>query len=193
MFRAWPLVVLTALLGGCKAAKLAQLEEGRQLRREPSGAGGSPVIVVGIDGIDRSLLYALLQGGSLPGLAALLGDGRHVYLDEDLISVLPSSSIPAWASLWTGEPPAENGAPGNEVWIRERRELAALAPATFDPSASMFELYAGEYGDSVLEVPTLWERLRAGIKPMYPMEDHVVMLSHLYGELIAERSPARAG
>src|SRR5688572_21834172 len=57
------LVVLAALLGSCKASKLARLDEGRQLRAEASGAGGSPVVVIGIDGIDRSMLYALLWSG----------------------------------------------------------------------------------------------------------------------------------
>ena len=41
--------------------------------------------------------------------------------------------------------------------------------------------------------PALWDRLRAGIRPMYSMETHVAVLSGLYAELLAEKRAAYAG
>jgi glycosyltransferase involved in cell wall biosynthesis len=38
-----------------------------------------------------------------------------------------------------------------------------------------------------VEAPGLWERLRAGIRPVHRMDDHVVWLSSLYRELMSER------
>jgi hypothetical protein len=160
MSRAAVLVLLMALLWGCKAAKLARVGESEQLRPEGSGAGGSPVVVIAIDGVDRDLLYELVRGGHLPGLAALLGEQGHAHFDDGVLSVLPSSTIPAWASLWTGARPAEHGVTGNELWIREREEYAAPAPVMLDSTDSVVGLYAEGYANELLEVPTVWERLR---------------------------------
>jgi glycosyltransferase involved in cell wall biosynthesis len=43
------------------------------------------------------------------------------------------------------------------------------------------------------ETPGLWERLRSGIEPIYPMQAHVETLSGLYRDLLAKRVIAHAG
>jgi glycosyltransferase involved in cell wall biosynthesis len=42
------------------------------------------------------------------------------------------------------------------------------------------------------ETPDLWERLRGGIRPIYPMDEHVRELSSLYGELMSARVATHA-
>jgi glycosyltransferase involved in cell wall biosynthesis len=39
-----------------------------------------------------------------------------------------------------------------------------------------------------VSVPGLWERLRAGIPPVYRMEDHIAQLTDIYTTVLAERS-----
>src|SRR5688572_11707121 len=155
------LLALAVPLCACRAAKLAQVGEAEQLRPEGTGAGGAPVVVIAIDGVGRDLLYEMVRGGHLPGLAALLGEPGRAWFAPDLLSVLPAATGPAWAAIWTGARPAENGVTGNEIWIRERQELAAPAPVMVDSTDALVALYAEGAADDLLEVPTVWERLRA--------------------------------
>jgi glycosyltransferase involved in cell wall biosynthesis len=41
---------------------------------------------------------------------------------------------------------------------------------------------------TAVRTPGLWERLRAGIPPVYPMDQHVASLTGVYNELIARRA-----
>jgi glycosyltransferase involved in cell wall biosynthesis len=44
-----------------------------------------------------------------------------------------------------------------------------------------------------IRTPGLWEQLRAGIRPVYPMADHVAALESLYGALLHKREVAHVG
>ena len=83
-----------------------------------------PVLVSPSTASSRDLLYEMPRAGELPNLAALLGgDGfAHAYFDDSLVTTLPSTTMPAWVSAFTGVAPAEHGVTGNEYFIRERRE-----------------------------------------------------------------------
>jgi hypothetical protein len=119
------------------------------------------LLIIAVDGIDRDLIYDMLRAGELPGFSALLGgEGlTHAHLDETMLSVLPSLTIPAWSTIFSGVVPAVHGVSGNEFFIREERRLAAPAPATFpDPEpvvANFLEGYAG----SLIAVPTVYEQM----------------------------------
>jgi glycosyltransferase involved in cell wall biosynthesis len=41
--------------------------------------------------------------------------------------------------------------------------------------------------------PGLWEQLRAAIRPVYRMEEHVTALESLYGALLGKREVANVG
>ena len=85
-----------ALAAGCSTsdemAKLAATGNVRELRHGADhvaarGKRHPPLLILGIDGMKRDVLYELLDSGQLPGLESLLG-GRgsgglqHAYLDR---------------------------------------------------------------------------------------------------------------
>jgi len=63
----------------------------------------SKIIIIGIDGLDPFLLYRWKD--DLPNLGNLFKDVSEITID----STFPPDSICAWASIYTGENPAEHG------------------------------------------------------------------------------------
>jgi hypothetical protein len=181
--RLMPLVA-TAALAACSAneVKLAMSSD-QVLRARPHGAPQSspahdPILIVALDGMSRDLLYDMLRRGELPNTAALLGgDGlAHAYLAPNVLSTLPSLSLPAWVSAMTGYTPAEHGVAGNEYFIRERRELAAPSPISFHDTNATLSVYTDHYVDKLIEVPTVYERLRE----REPAIEIWVMANHVF-------------
>ncbi len=166
-------VLLTVLACSCATAKVANLlvmGASRQLRTRPGGAApNSPdkpgVLIIALDGIERTLLYDLLKQGKLPGLAALLGGSEgsyaHAHFDETLLSTMPSSTLAAWTTTMTGVPPAQHGVTGNEFFIRETRRMGAPAPVSFSDSSPTISVYTDNYLATLTDAPTVYERLRA--------------------------------
>jgi predicted AlkP superfamily pyrophosphatase or phosphodiesterase len=156
---------------GKEVATLAVSGESRDLRdgKTPRSAlteRRSRLLVIAIDGVERALLYDMLRTGELPGLSALVGGTGgggfpHAAFAEDVLAVLPSSTIPGWASLFTGVPPAVHGLVNNEVFIRDRKELAAPAPVSFKDVTPALQCYTEDYADNLLDVPTIYEQMRA--------------------------------
>ncbi len=162
-------LLLVASSSGCTAATYVSQGQRRELR--PPGVRSSEVderpklLILAIDGIDRKLIYDMLRGGQLPHLAEILGgqeDGRfpHAHFDETVLSVLPSCTLPAWASVFSGVPPSEHGVTGNEFFLRESLTLAAPAPTTFDETEPSLRVYTTGYANRLLAVPSVYERLR---------------------------------
>jgi hypothetical protein len=162
-------LALALALGGCGAMQLMADGDARDLRRglEPATPTGAPtVLIIALDGVGRGLLYGMLARGELPELAGLLGGSGegglpHAHLDDTVLSVLPSSTLAAWASVFTGAPPAVHGVAGNEYFVREERRLAAPAPVSVSSTAPVIATYAEGYVNALIAVPTLYERLRA--------------------------------
>jgi hypothetical protein len=129
----------------------------------PVPAGEPTVLVLALDGVPREMLYRSLRARELPRLAELLGgaDLAHAHLDDTVLSTLPSSTIAAWATIFTGEPPAVHGVAGNEYFVREERRFAAPAPVSIATIEPVLQIYAEGYANDLLAVPTLYERLRA--------------------------------
>jgi hypothetical protein len=138
------------------------------LRKRPAGArpnapGTPPVLVLALDGVSRDLLYDMLRSGKLPKLAALLGGDHfaHAYFDDTLLSTLPSSTMAAWTTAFTGVAPAVHGVTGNEFFVRETRTFACPAPVSFADSVPTIEIYTDDAIDKLIDAPTVYERLRA--------------------------------
>jgi hypothetical protein len=152
---------------GGKLIKMTWIGRSRELRAEHGApAGGHPgLLIVGLDGMKRDVLYDLLNAGGLPGLTSLLG-GRdaggfpHAYLSRAMIAGLPSVTTVGWAAIFSGLPPAANGITGNEFFIREERRFAAPIPGTFTDREPRLATYTDDYANDLLQVPTLYERLR---------------------------------
>jgi hypothetical protein len=139
-----------------------------RLREEaaPAPTPGRPgLLVLGLDGVPRELLYTLLREGRLPGLERLLG-GRvgaelpHAHLSPSLLSVLPASSVPGWGSVFTGAPPGEHGAVGNEFFIREEDRFVGFIPLGYEDLSVVLAMYTEGTLGAELAVPTVYQRLR---------------------------------
>jgi len=142
-------------------------ELSRQGTAPPSHNPRAPqALVLAIDGVDRGLLYGMLERGELPQLAGLLGarDAEgflHAHLDDRVLSPMPTSTMSAWATAFTGEPPGVHGVAGNEYFIRDQRRFAAPAPVSFLDPSPVVETYTKHYSDRLLRVPTVYQRLKA--------------------------------
>jgi len=129
---------------GCagKVWKLVVGGNAHELRKRlanvaPNSPNHPGLLILALDGVDRALLYDMVRKGDLPALGALLGGGErgefpHAYFNSTLLSTLPSTTMAAWVTAFTGVGPAEHGVAGNEFFIREERRFAAPAPATFN-------------------------------------------------------------
>jgi hypothetical protein len=173
---AWAASVCALITGstGCGAAvQLGDVVvhgDTRELRQRgkeaPVSSPDKPaLLILALDGVDRSLLYGLLRAGELPNLGALLGGDHdrfpHAHLDETLLSTLPSSTLAAWTTAMTGVTPAEHGIAGNEFFVRETCTLAAPAPVTFTDSEPTLAIYTKDYLGAFRSAPTVYERMRA--------------------------------
>jgi hypothetical protein len=146
-------VVLMAILhvGGVRLADIGHLlSEGaiRELRSElrPARAEGPRVLVFAIDGVGDSEMRQAIRAGRLPRIATLVGESdtdsevwQYAYAPRGALSILPSTTYAAWTAVFTGEPVATAGVPGNEWFDRATRQFVAPAPVSFS-----------EYGDAVL-------------------------------------------
>jgi hypothetical protein len=173
MRRVSAVIITIVLMNGCVVVhkmKLVATGGSRSLRERPAGtAPNSPalpgLLILALDGIDRSLLYAMLGAGELPAIATLLGGSRgayfpHAHFDETLLSTLPSSTLAAWVTTFTGVPPSVHGVSGNEFFIRSERRFAAPAPVGFDDPAPVVATYYDDYVNDLVHVPTVYERMR---------------------------------
>ncbi|HEX2207092.1 MAG TPA: alkaline phosphatase family protein [Longimicrobium sp.] len=142
------------------------VEGGEKVLRDPiRPARGAPrVIVFALDGVgDRELRQAIASGG-MPRVAALLGREteprlyEHGWAAPGVLSILPSTTYAAWASLFTGQPAARTGIPGNEWFAREEMRFYAPAPVTVTQHEHALEVYSDQLMGRVLRAPTVYER-----------------------------------
>ena len=151
-----------------KVVKLVAGGSDQELRTRPdAGATSSlrhepPILVLALDGVSRGLLYDMLRAGELPNFEQLFGGDHlaHAYLDDSLLSTLPSTTMAAWVTAMTGVTPAVHGVTGNEYFIREKRQFACPAPVSFNDAAPTLAIYTDRYLDKLAEAPTVYERLR---------------------------------
>ena len=157
---------------GCLAREVKLLTEGatHELRKRPEGTPPNspnhpPILVLAFDGVGRDILYEALRTGEMPALASLIGGGEggrfpHAYLEQSLLSTLPSTTMAAWATTFTGVGPAYHGVTGNEFFIREEGRFAAPAPASFSDDDPVLAIYTDEYLNKLTLVPGVYQRMR---------------------------------
>ncbi|HJL16427.1 MAG TPA: alkaline phosphatase family protein [Sandaracinaceae bacterium LLY-WYZ-13_1] len=165
------LVAVALLLApGCRysATDTVQLvkESGVQRLRDDLRPirGTTRVLVVAFDGVGAGVLEEALEAGHLPPLTTLAGPHRrgpryeHAYLARDVLSILPSTTMAAWSSVYTGEGPAETGVPGNEWFDRANDAYRAPAPVSVSGHAHASAIYTDGWLGAQIEVPTVFER-----------------------------------
>ncbi|HEU4409431.1 MAG TPA: alkaline phosphatase family protein [Polyangiaceae bacterium] len=162
------------LAAGCrvvlKTTDLVASGNSRELRKRdkgepPNSPGRPPLLVIGLDGVGRRTLYDMLRRGEMPRFAELLGGqagGKfpHAHLDDRLVATMPSSTIAAWTTAFTGVGPARHGVAGNEFFVREERAFEAPSPTTFNDPASVLSVYTDSALTTLRRSPTVYERMR---------------------------------
>ncbi|MDF3071085.1 MAG: Type phosphodiesterase / nucleotide pyrophosphatase [Polyangiaceae bacterium] len=152
-----------------KTAQLVLTDTERTIHQRAANApksspNNAPILLLAFDGVNRDLLYDMLDKGELPKLTDLLsGEGKkfpHAYLDPTLLATMPSSTMAAWTTAMTGVPPAVHGVAGNEFFIREENRLGAPAPVSFSDSKPTIEIYTDGYLNKLVKAPTVYERMR---------------------------------
>ncbi|CAN5435726.1 hypothetical protein BH11MYX1_BH11MYX1_41870 [soil metagenome] len=157
------------VLVGCAVAHVAKLVikgDTISMIHRPAGVPASspsstPIMVFGLDGVSRDLLYDLLRAGKLPNLTELLGGDAlaHADLDAHLLTNLPSTTMPAWTSTFTGVGAAQNGVPNNEYFVRETKTFECPGPVTFADSAPTLEIYTEGYLNKLVGATTVYEQI----------------------------------
>src|SRR5690606_38256488 len=75
-----------------------------------------------------------------------------------VLSILPSTTLAAWSTLFRGRPAAETGVPGNEWFAREELRYYAPAPVSVSGTADALASYTDGLLGRVLRVPTMYEQ-----------------------------------
>lgn len=177
----WFLLLLAVLIGGALAYmewkgnapdEMAELvgTGGEKVLRRPMrpARGGTRVIVIALDGVSDRTLRAALAQGRMPRTAALLGREteprvyEHAWAAPGVLSILPSTTYAAWASVFTGEPAARTGVAGNEWFVREEMRFYAPAPVSVTQHEHALEVYTDQLMGRVLRARTVYER--AGVR-----------------------------
>lgn len=210
MIRSLPLLagLLALLPAGCASIGGAPIEEvatlvvggGERHLRDPMRPlrGTTRVLVFALDGVGDDDLRRAISGGRLRNVSRLLGPPTgepgvfaHGYAAPDVLSILPSNTVAAWVSLFTGRPPGETGVPGNEWFAREEMRFYAPVPGSFRSNDHAIRMYTqGLVGDAV-RGPTLFEevgvRSYVSLLPIHRGADllHLPKLN-TFGDLFAE-------
>jgi hypothetical protein len=150
------------------ASEAAELvDEGGEIRlREPMRPirGGTRVLVIGLDGVGDEMLRKLVDLGLAPHIREVWGAPTgedlyaHAYASPGTLSVLPSTTMATWTALFTGEPAARSGVPGNEWYSREEMRFYAPGPISVGETEHTLRMFTDDLLGRVIGVPTLFER-----------------------------------
>jgi hypothetical protein len=146
------------------------IETGGEERAAPVEVPASPtgprMIIFALDGAVPAGMMDNIKNLQMPHVKELLGNDKgdglfeHAYAAPEALSVLPSSTIADWASIFTGSVPAWDGIPGDEWFDRETATFFAPVPVSMTDIADNTKLVTDDLIGNELKVPTLYERLR---------------------------------
>lgn len=104
-------------------------------------------LIIDIDGVRRDTFEQVYRSGTLPNLQRLL-DSALWY--ERAESVLPTVTMAAQSSIFTGTPPAVHGVPGNYWFDRSTGRTVDYFDAGTAPCLYAFTLFGGECREGLL-------------------------------------------
>jgi hypothetical protein len=131
----------------------------------PVSSSGPRMIIFALDGAVPAGLMDAIKSTRMPYISALLGKDEghglfeHGYAAPAALSVLPSSTIADWASIFTGSVPAWDGVTGDEWFIRETATFYAPVPVSMTDVSDNTKLVTDDLVGKELKVPTLYEQL----------------------------------
>jgi len=129
----------------------------------PVAASKSHILIFALDGAGYDQLMLSIRSGKVNRLKEFLGaEGmngvfEHGYSVPDTISILPSTTVAAWSSVFTGQPPAYTGVTGNEWFVREQMQFYAPAPVSIADTSDTQKMITEDLVGKMLQVPTLYE------------------------------------
>jgi len=160
--------VLMLLPASCALIRQT-LQTGGERQQKPLPPPPPPtsvhVLIFAMDGGVPDVLMDAVHSGHAPYIAALLGKDEgngvfeHAYAAPHALSVLPSSTIADWASIFTGSVPAYDGVPGDEWFDRVTMKFYAPVPVSVPETADNAKVVTDDLVGKQLKVPTLYEGL----------------------------------
>jgi hypothetical protein len=160
--------------------------EGGEIQlREPMRPirGGTRVLLFALDGVGDESLREAVNSGRMPHLARLLGARQDedmyasAYAVPGALSIIPSTTMAVWASIFTGEPVSRTGVPGNEWYVREEMKFYAPGPNSVEETEHTIRSFTDGFLGNAIRVPTLFERT--------DLRSHVsLMLIHRGADLV---------
>ena len=174
-------VVVTLVCRGETIEEVVELvsQSGERKLRDPMRplTGGVRVLFVALDGVGSEEFQEALREGGARQVRALLGADlggglfEHGYSVPDALSILPSTTMAAWSSVFTGAPAGRTGVPGNEWFVREHMQFMAPAPNTVDTRTHTLQMLTDGLVGNAIRIPTLYEsidrRAYVSLAPVY--------------------------
>ncbi|MFY0523833.1 alkaline phosphatase family protein [Archangium gephyra] len=138
---------------------------GDRVLREPMRplTPGPRVLLFALDGVGANEFHQAVREHASGSIHTLLGPKRGEHLFEHgfsvpgALSILPSTTVAAWASVYTGQPPARTGVPGNEWFARDEVRFYAPAPVSVNAKEDVLHTFTDGLVGKALKVPTLFE------------------------------------
>lgn len=158
--------------------ELAAQGGSRELR-SPMRANRSQqhVLVFALDGVGYEQFHEAVRSGKTPRIGDLFGREvdsgtfEHGYSVPDAASILPSTTMAAWSSIYTGEPPARTGVPGNEWFARDEMRFYAPAPVSVTENDHTVKMLTDGLVGNAIQTPTLFDladlRAHVSLAPVY--------------------------
>ena len=166
------LVLLT--VASCSSVKLFLNGGEKQVKHVPRPVAPGPyVLIFAFDGAGYDQLMAAINSGKAPAMAGMLGKDlggglyEHAYSAPNAVSILPSTTVAAWSAIFTGAPPAQNGVPGNEWFVREDMKFFAPVPVSVEEMDDNHAMITDNLVGRQLKVPTLFQQ--AGVRSAVSM------------------------
>ncbi len=173
---------------------------------------GPHVLIFAFDGVGYHQLMDAINSGKAPNLSGMLGadEGNgvyaHAYSAPDAISILPSTTMAAWSSIFSGEPPAYTGVPGNEWFVREKMQFVAPAPVSISDTSDSERMVTDDLVGRSVECPTLYDlagvQSAVSLNPVYrgadlfttvaPTDFALVMSDFVAGKALGEHGVKKA-
>jgi hypothetical protein len=160
------LAMLTLIASCALVTHMAATGGEQQLKATPPAPPNGPhVLVFAMDGAMPAQLMEAVHSGHAPNIATLLGEDHgngvfgHAYAAPHALSVLPSSTIADWTSIFTGATPAYDGIPGDEWFERDTMQFYAPVPVSVSEIDDNAKVVDDDLVGRQLKVPTLFEEL----------------------------------
>jgi len=144
---------------------LATGGEQKLKHHEPEALATPRVIIFALDGAGHDQLMAAIASGKAPNMASVLGkdEGNGVYEQAysapKALSLLPSSTIANWSSIFTGQPPAWDGVTGDEWFERRTMSFYAPVPVSVEDTTDLTKVVNDDLVGDALETPTLYAQI----------------------------------